>query len=63
MVNYVGLSGTLHGLFAFYALKEALGGRKSSWLLVIGVMLKVASEQLCRNEKTSILKEVKTSYI
>jgi len=46
MVNYVGLSGTLHGLFAFYALNEALGGRKSSWLLVIGVMLKVASEQL-----------------
>ncbi|NIY91863.1 rhombosortase [Vibrio diazotrophicus] len=46
MVNYVGLSGTLHGLFAFYALKEALDGRKSSWLLVIGVILKVASEQL-----------------
>ncbi|WP_165311838.1 rhombosortase [Vibrio ziniensis] len=46
MSNYLGLSGTLHGLFAFYALKEALGGRKSSWLLVLGVILKVVSEQL-----------------
>ncbi|MBD0785175.1 rhombosortase [Vibrio sp. Y2-5] len=46
MSSYVGLSGALHGLFAFYALKEALDGRKSSWLLVIGVILKVASEQL-----------------
>ncbi|MFV0448763.1 MAG: rhombosortase [Vibrio sp.] len=46
MSSYVGLSGTLHGLFAFYALKEALEGRKSSWLLVIGVMLKVVGEQL-----------------
>ncbi len=43
--NYVGLSGTLHGIFAFYALKEAINGRKSSWLLVIGVIAKVFSEQ------------------
>ncbi|WP_348541586.1 rhombosortase [Vibrio fluminensis] len=42
--GYVGLSGTLHGLFAFYALKEALQGRKSSWLLVAGVMIKVLWE-------------------
>jgi len=43
--NYMGLSGTLHGLFAFYSLQEALSGRKSSWLLVIGVIIKVVSEQ------------------
>ncbi|WP_270019875.1 rhombosortase [Vibrio sp. LaRot3] len=42
--SYVGLSGTLHGLFAYYALREALQGRKSSWLLVVGVIAKVAWE-------------------
>ncbi len=41
---YLGLSGTLHALFAYYALKETLGGRKSSWLLVIGVIAKVGYE-------------------
>lgn len=44
MTSYVGLSGVLHGLFASFALKEALDGRKSSWLLVIGVIAKVAWE-------------------
>ncbi|WP_162063167.1 rhombosortase [Vibrio taketomensis] len=44
--GYVGLSGTLHGLFAFYALREALQGRKSSWLLVLGVIVKVLWEHL-----------------
>jgi rhomboid family GlyGly-CTERM serine protease len=43
--NYVGLSGVLHGLFAFYALSEWLDGRKNSLLLVIGVMGKVIWEQ------------------
>ncbi len=43
--SYVGLSGALHGLFAFYALKEALLGRKSSWWLFLGITIKVASEQ------------------
>ncbi|WP_059120346.1 rhombosortase [Vibrio sp. MEBiC08052] len=42
---YVGLSGTLHGLFASFALSEALQGRKSSWLLVVGVCGKVIWEQ------------------
>ncbi|WP_349775408.1 rhombosortase [Vibrio intestinalis] len=42
--SYVGLSGTLHGLFAYYALREALQGRASSWLLVIGVVAKVVWE-------------------
>ncbi|KGY12008.1 membrane protein [Vibrio tubiashii] len=44
MNGYVGLSGVLHGLFAFFALQEALNGRKSSWLLVVGVMLKIGWE-------------------
>ena len=44
MNSYVGLSGTLHGLFAYFALQEALNGRKSSWLLVIGVSIKIAWE-------------------
>ncbi|BDP30839.1 hypothetical protein VV208B2_19190 [Vibrio vulnificus] len=44
MQIYVGLSGTLHGLFAYFALRESLEGRKSSWLLVLGVVLKVAWE-------------------
>lgn len=44
MNGYVGLSGALHGLFAYFALLEALNGRKSSWLLVVGVMAKVAWE-------------------
>ncbi|TXZ85806.1 rhombosortase, partial [Vibrio cholerae] len=44
MQSYVGLSGTLHGLFAYYALNEALNGRRSSWLLVLGVIGKVAWE-------------------
>ncbi|WP_038172861.1 rhombosortase [Vibrio pacinii] len=44
MNSYVGLSGTLHGLFAYFALQEALNGRKSSWLLVIGVCAKITWE-------------------
>ena len=43
---YLGLSGTLHGLFALFALKEAIEGRKTSWLLVAGVIVKVSWEQL-----------------
>lgn len=43
---YVGLSGTLHGLFGLFALSEALNGRKSSWLLVLGLIAKIAWEQL-----------------
>lgn len=41
---YLGLSGTLHGLFGYFALSEALKGRKSSWLLVLGLIGKVAWE-------------------
>ena len=42
---YVGLSGTLHGLFGLFALREALNDRNSSWLLVIGLIAKIAWEQ------------------
>ncbi|SMR99679.1 hypothetical protein VIM7927_00907 [Vibrio mangrovi] len=45
LYRYVGLSGALHGLFAGYALTEALSGRKSSWLLVLAVCAKVIWEQ------------------
>lgn len=41
---YLGLSGILHAIFAFWALKESLDGRKSSWLLVLGGTLKVGWE-------------------
>ncbi|WP_299690584.1 rhombosortase [uncultured Vibrio sp.] len=43
---YVGLSGTLHGLFSLFALGEALSGRKASCLLVLGLVAKIAWEQL-----------------
>lgn len=42
---YLGLSGVLHALFAFFALSEALQGRRSSWLLVLGVIGKIVLEQ------------------
>nr|WP_275664976.1 rhombosortase [Vibrio sp. Isolate34] len=50
---YVGLSGALHGLFGLFALREALNGRKSSWLLVLGLVAKVAWEQLIGPSSTT----------
>ncbi len=46
ITTYLGLSGILHGLFAYYALMEALSGRRSSWLLVAGVVGKVVWEHI-----------------
>ncbi|CAE6951445.1 hypothetical protein ACOMICROBIO_GDFFDHBD_03670 [Vibrio sp. B1REV9] len=43
---YVGLSGVLHGLFGFWALREVFEGRRSSVLLVVGLIAKIAWEQL-----------------
>ncbi|WP_394243377.1 rhombosortase [Vibrio astriarenae] len=43
--EYAGLSSVLHSVFAYYALKEALSGYRSSWLLVIGIVVKVVWEQ------------------
>lgn len=51
--TYVGLSGTLHGLFGLFALREALNGRKSSWLLVFGLVAKIAWEQLIGPSSTT----------
>ncbi len=50
---YVGLSGTLHGLFGLFALSEALNGRRSSWLLVLGLIVKIAWEQLIGPSSTT----------
>ncbi|WP_245879931.1 rhombosortase [Vibrio gangliei] len=43
---YVGLSGVLHGVFGFYALLEYQNGRKSSLLLVVGLVIKIIWEQI-----------------
>ncbi|MGX9417427.1 rhombosortase [Vibrio sp. RC27] len=43
--QYVGLSGTLHGLFVYGALQELMKGKASSWLLVLGIIVKVGWEQ------------------
>ncbi|MCQ9085023.1 rhombosortase [Vibrio harveyi] len=45
MSVYVGLSGVLHGLFGFWALSEVFDGRRSSMLLVGGLITKIAWEQ------------------
>ena len=50
---YVGLSGTLHGLFGLFALKEALNDRKSSWLLVLGLIAKIVWELLIGPSSTT----------
>jgi rhomboid family GlyGly-CTERM serine protease len=42
---YVGLSGTLHGLFVLGAYKDIRAGLKSGWLLLLGVWAKIAYEQ------------------
>lgn len=50
---YLGLSGVLHGLFAFCALNELFSGKKSSALLVVGVLIKVGYEQLYGGSEVS----------
>ncbi|MEZ8168761.1 rhombosortase [Vibrio tasmaniensis 1F-187] len=50
---YVGLSGSLHGLFGLFALSEALNVRRSSWLLVLGLIVKIAWEQLVGPSSTT----------
>ncbi|GIU49100.1 rhombosortase [Shewanella sairae] len=45
LVGYVGLSGMLHGLFAYGAVFDIRQGYKSGYLLLLGVILKVAYEQ------------------
>jgi len=43
---YVGLSGYLHGLFVYCCLLEINKGMKGSWLLLLGVSLKIGYENI-----------------
>ncbi|NMP16753.1 rhombosortase [Thalassotalea sp. Y01] len=45
-VRYVGLSGVLHGIFVWGAIKDIHKGWRSGYLLLIGVWAKIAYEQL-----------------
>ncbi|MCL1144633.1 rhombosortase [Shewanella marinintestina] len=45
LIGYVGLSGMLHGLFAYGAVYDIRQGFKSGYLLLLGVIIKVAYEQ------------------
>ncbi|MGF1730556.1 rhombosortase [Photobacterium kasasachensis] len=42
---YAGLSGVLHGLFAWGAVKDIQTKQKGGWLLMLGLVGKIASEQ------------------
>jgi rhomboid family GlyGly-CTERM serine protease len=44
--RYVGLSGALHGVFVWGAIKDIKVGYKTGWGLLIGVAIKIAYEQL-----------------
>lgn len=44
--RYVGLSGVLHGLFVWGACEDIRSGRKTGWLMLLGVGLKVLHEQI-----------------
>ncbi|MCL1079486.1 rhombosortase [Parashewanella spongiae] len=46
LLGYVGLSGVLHGLFAFGAVADIKRKMTSGWLLFIGVIAKVSYEQV-----------------
>jgi rhomboid family GlyGly-CTERM serine protease len=43
---YVGLSGAIHGVFAWGCIKDISKGLISGWLLVLGLVLKVGNEQI-----------------
>jgi rhomboid family GlyGly-CTERM serine protease len=45
LIQYVGLSGVLHGIFVFGALMDINVKDKSGYLLFLGVWLKIAHEQ------------------
>ena len=46
LIQYVGLSGVLHGIFVFGALMDIKTKDKTGYLLFIGVWLKIAHEQI-----------------
>ena len=43
---YVGLSGAIHGVFAWGCVKDISKGLMSGWLLLIGLVIKVGNEQI-----------------
>jgi rhomboid family GlyGly-CTERM serine protease len=45
LIQYVGLSGVLHGVFVFGALMDINAKDKTGYLLFLGVWLKIAHEQ------------------
>ncbi|MBU2892996.1 rhombosortase [Colwellia sp. D2M02] len=45
LIQYVGLSGVLHGVFAWGALMDVRHGDKTGYLLLSGVMVKILHEQ------------------
>jgi len=46
LVEYVGLSGVLHGIFVFGAIMDILSEDKTGYLLFAGIWLKIAHEQI-----------------
>ena len=46
LIQYVGLSGVLHGIFVFGAIMDINAKDKTGYLLFVGVSLKIAHEQI-----------------
>ncbi|MCS6203773.1 rhombosortase [Shewanella baltica] len=57
LIGYVGLSGMLHGLFAFGAVQDIIRKLRSGYLLLLGVIIKVGHEQLygASNDVTAMI--------
>jgi len=47
--TYVGLSGVLHGLFAWGVVQDIKLKRKSGYLLLVGLLLKIGEEQFFKS--------------
>ena len=45
-MQYVGLSGVLHGLFVWGAIQDIQRNEKTGWLLLLGIAIKILAEQL-----------------
>ena len=45
-VSYVGLSGAIHGVFAWGCVRDIENKVHSGWLLLLGLLIKVGNEQL-----------------
>ena len=46
IIWYVGLSGAIHGVFAWGCIRDLENKRSSGWLLIIGLAIKVGNEQI-----------------